>query len=1448
MAVYLDNLKSLKLYKKKVYLPINPKNKKKNAAILLLTMSQSDSFELMEHPLFVNQANNYQSYYIEKDITYTINHENLLQIDHNDYTAINEQAFVYTEVTDVKNYDNQSDCSINESYCQIGDKVIFFNELYDEAICEAKNINSTYKKLLYYDRIRNNREMMNMYDAAKNECPWVKNTFLDYKRYKELNLFIDLAHYNRTYLTNNNFTVRRSINMYLEFIRRFINDERITKAGYTKRTVFIPVWKSAWNVGDEFDIYDYTKVLNPLSIIYNKLRLAPTELEGLFKGIDFVFIGKNGFFKADIDDLAKNYRVNKGKFPTLIKKLIDNEPIVDDEPDNSSEAIASDIIDKLETNKGIKIHNLTGEKDGNEDVKEKMKADLVEKINDASKDSVDEDEALDKLDKDEDIKNLIEDLADDADDGIKLSAARVNRINKAKDSLMNKSIKGKTVKELINTSNQVAELPETELPIKTINDEWKHLQAVNFEKTYNLDADIITMLDSLSDTNKSYPVSVLDINIEDTSNTEDSKYTYTVKCEDYSGKRFTLKFDIPKFRDNRFLKLRGNEKVYSIEMPLIPISKTDEDTVQIATSYKKIFIRRYYTSSGKSTFIAGKLMKALDKYTGKDIKITLGDNSKICKKYDLPIDYIDLANKYSKIEVYSNFKNSNVTIYFNQDEIRQVAKVDESKGIPIAIAEKTGDVLYYTQKAYGTIAEEIVDVLYEASEGFREAYNSANIGKKCSYSRCTVMATDIPTIVVLAHGIGLTKAMDLANIEYELSEKRISNKNDLSKDIIKFADGYLTYEVNYASAMLMNGLKDCNTEDYSIKQINTKNMWVEMLDNFGGRIKSDGLDNFKDLEFDPITINVCRDYGLPDNYFEALVYANNLLSDNKYVRQTDLSSNRYRTNEVVAVHFYQELGRAYGEYATINRRGGQAAMFIKQSAIIDSILASNTTSDLSIFQPLSEIEAKNSISFKGTVGMNTERAFNMEKRGYDDSMVNIIAQATGFASTVGINRQTSINPNIVGGRGYFKNTGEDNMNVANTMSITEALSPFTLTSDDPFRNAMTFVQTSKHTTPIEKGCPLLVTTGADVAMPYLTSDMFCHKAKNKGTVKEIVPDKYLLVEYDDGTTEYVTLEERTMKNSDGGFYIPLQLVTDLKVGSKVKEDTILAYDKKSFSNKVGDESQLAYNLGCVAKVAIMTTEDGYEDSSIVSEWLSDAMATDIVVMKDINLPPQTEILKMPKKGDHIVEGEPMLIFQNAYDEEDANLLLKALNNDEDAVSEIGRNTINAKVTGVIQDVKIYRTVELDELSDSLKKIVSAREREIKKYSSIANKAENDTNSLFDPAEKLDHNGKLKNVDGVRIEIFMKYHDKLSVGDKVVANSANKMVLMNIYSDKDAPYTDYRPNETIDLVGSASAIDGRMITSNFKLGALYKLMIETHRYCCDKLGIKWKTLHEIYDDL
>ena len=62
MAVTLEELKYNKLYKKKFYLPIDKKNKKKNSAILLLTPNLNSSIALMNHPLAINYAKSYISF------------------------------------------------------------------------------------------------------------------------------------------------------------------------------------------------------------------------------------------------------------------------------------------------------------------------------------------------------------------------------------------------------------------------------------------------------------------------------------------------------------------------------------------------------------------------------------------------------------------------------------------------------------------------------------------------------------------------------------------------------------------------------------------------------------------------------------------------------------------------------------------------------------------------------------------------------------------------------------------------------------------------------------------------------------------------------------------------------------------------------------------------------------------------------------------------------------------------------------------------------------------------------------------------------------------------------------------------------------------------------------------------------------------------------------------
>ena len=151
-----------------------------------------------------------------------------------------------------------------------------------------------------------------------------------------------------------------------------------------------------------------------------------------------------------------------------------------------------------------------------------------------------------------------------------------------------------------------------------------------------------------------------------------------------------------------------------------------------------------------------------------------------------------------------------------------------------------------------------------------------------------------------------------------------------------------------------------------------------------------------------------------------------------------------------------------------------------------------------------------------------------------------------------------------------------------------------------------------------KSAPLLITNGADEAMVQMASDTFVVKAKGAGRVVELDPNKYMIVEYrtpihtnegESYTNEYIDLRENVKKNSDGGFYITLKLDTDLKVNSIFKKDDILAYDKSSFSNKIGESDNPSYNIGVLAKVAIMNTDEGFEDAGIISSSMAKKLAT-----------------------------------------------------------------------------------------------------------------------------------------------------------------------------------------------------------------------------------------------
>ena len=1454
MPINIDKVKPFRLLKTPFFTPFNKKDKRHGSAIFLMTKSLEQSKQLIEHPLISN-LNMFNSYFLEWNAMYLLKPSRIINKD--------------LDVDDVYNskvYGNNP--IMTESHFEDSENLFFFSEATPENVLDTR-----LRKILYKERLRNSKDVKLRLNRIKNECKYIKYTYPTIDKYKNKNIYVDNHIYNKIFTMSETYNRDKAIDLLYALFDRFINNPNYK--GYTKKTVLIPVNEWAGDIPTT-SLFEFSKSINPFSMIVRLFKKPKENLDKL-AGMDFIFIGNNSWFKMKMEDLDMK---NLNLFKTNILKIRNNDIVEDNVPEDK-EDIKTRLISKIEDLTGIEVNNVSRVQDVDPtvpykaEIKDQPKlivakgitgADQVidptkiekpteDKINQSVENIVDytknAEEAEKEMDNSVDLKELILQAKNDQDDTFKISATRKARMDDLNDKFLKEKIANSTIAELVATEDTPLQSTDLSKNVETIDDEWANLKKPNFEADYNIDADIMKCLHSLSQ-NKDVPMSVIDVSMEDRSTSEDSIITYTVHLEDSLGKRHTLRFDMPKIINKRFLRLRGNDKIIPGQLINLPIIKTDEDTVQVVSNYNKIFITRY-GQVGKINQSTNALIRALTKLKENNYKleikddndiptpskIDLGNNAKISAKYELPAEYVELSKIFNKITT-----TDGRVYYFNRDELihkleEKKVKVESDQGFMVVGITKDNQSI--------TVPEEGVSSSLINHLGIHKyAYTFMKPGARMTYSQASILNSKIPLIVVMAYTAGLTGALNAAGIEYNLSEKRPTN----TKNYFRFNDGFLSFNDNYASdaALLVNGLAVINTQEYSLTDIDTKAMWLDVLDDFGGRNRADGLDSFANLMMDPITVEVCKTYKLPTDYIEVLAYASSLLTTNKFNRHTDITGNRFRTNERLVHFLYKALATGYGMYLReIKNNRKDAKMTMKQSAVIDMALSDVTTSDLSKLSPLLELESANTVTFKGLSGMNSDRSYSLDKRTYDNTMINKLSMSTGFSATVGINRQATINMGIESTKGYIKSGGElDRMSDANTLSITEALTPFGTTRDDPFRTAMTFIQTSKHGMRTNSQDPLLVTNGADQALPYLTSDTFAHKTKWDAIVEE-VNDDYMIIANKSNRSEkeFIDLREKVEKNSDGGFFITikLDLAKNYKKGQTIKPGEIIAYDKDSYSDKVG-VGNLAYNIGTLTKVAIMHTDKGFEDSAIISQDLSEKMASEIVLQVDVLMDAKDIDIQCVEIGKPLHEGEVIMSYRAALEDQDATDIINKMvsknagNESKELMDEIGKIKVKSKVTGKLQDIKIYSTIPTSEMSKSLAAFVNKYNAPIDKMKSKLSKLGIDA-SQYGTSGVLPAVGKLKHAEGkVLVEFYIKYYDKMSVGDKLVYFSALKGVVKEIFPEGKEPYSEYRPEEKVHSFLPVGSVNARMVTSVLTLGAINKVLIELDRHVKDIMGVKW----------
>ena len=544
MPYTIEKVIPLRLMKTKLFYPAYTQNDiYHNSALFILTKDIDDTISFLNNNKFLVNRNTFISYYTEKDFTFFTN----------EASTINE-PFMKTML------ESKFDSDTNDLYYDLDDSRVFFPDKVDEILNEDFRMNQNYpsifRNLLYNERIKNQKEIFEIYDKVKSKVPFIRNTFVNLKQYNKKNLIVDLSHYINIFLKNNKVYQRdRGLDLLHHIITRYLDDSRINQY-YSRKTCIIPV--ESW-IPKGCDIFDFNNSINPFSMIYRLVRQRQV-ISNYWNGIDFIIASKNAYFKVDFSNFDIKDLI---RFVFFTKKLIKNDLSNADDaefnPDTSDSIVMDNRFGVTKSKKKNNSDSISAKASFNPDDLDDDGFNDDETPKEKSEEEQEEESQEKELkeitvDNDEDyIKDVILDL--DNPPITKITEARKKRMEQLDKDFDKTVIHGKKVGDILkNYYTKKRELKPETIPIDSINEEWKDVTALDFNKSYDIDEDIIAIFKSLR--NKSRPLCVASMEMTDESTNEDYIYTLRVQLEDINGTRSNITIDIPKFINHRFMKLR----------------------------------------------------------------------------------------------------------------------------------------------------------------------------------------------------------------------------------------------------------------------------------------------------------------------------------------------------------------------------------------------------------------------------------------------------------------------------------------------------------------------------------------------------------------------------------------------------------------------------------------------------------------------------------------------------------------------------------------------------------------------------------------------------------------------------------------------------------------------------------------------------------------------------
>ena len=962
---------------------------------------------------------------------------------------------------------------------------------------------------------------------------------------------------------------------------------------------------------------------------------------------------------------------------------------------------------------------------------------------------------------------------------------------------------GKSVKEMLKITKEEITITEKEkkLPEPKVAQKDMCEDTINvFDKKYLNNVyhkDIISTIASIQRAG----LVVSEYEINDIDDVLGGQEEHVIKFKSVKGRsNYTIRFVLPKVRDNGTLVMSGNTYRIRKQRIDIPIKKIAYNTVALSSAYGKLFIYKApYTKLNMGYGIKKELIKK--QKDGKVSNIVSGNG--LVPDVELPEQYSVIARyivslRYGRYQFLFDYNNRYDAIdnkKYDPESIEQDGKyiiVGTYGNLPLVI-DKNNVVYVYNNNNYKKI-----DTLWNILE-----IDTSKL--KHEYALIKIYKNMIPVVFILAYYLGLDNLLNLIKVKYTKTDK-VSRELSKNPNVIIFKTldtNYVIYPNDEKDMMLLAGINHYEkiTKGIPSKTFNNRDDFLTFFREIKLRLVDiTNIDILETLFLDPVTINILKEMNEPTTFIGLLFRSCELLVDDYYLHPQSMKGYVVRGYDRIAQMVYNKIIQAIIEKENAAFFGSNKLVFDPYS--IWRLINEDSTGVLvEDINPIAYLKQKEDTTYLGMFGRSKESMAKGTREFHVDD-IGVISEATKDSGDVGITAYLTANPVIKNLRGMKQDTKK--LSIANILSTSALIAPFAIT-DDPKRVNFISIQ-NNHIIPIRDAMVYPIRTGYEAVLPYRLDNKFIGIAEEDGVVEKVYKDK-LIVNYNKlGKKEYL-YKDWTSKEESHTAWLH-ELVPNVVEKQKVKKGDILYYDKSFFEPDMFDPTKVVYRSYLMARTAMVETNETYEDSSVITEKIAEKASISYIKTRSIVIDKDTNISNIVEIGKHVHPTDALMIMKTSDIEDDTELDTEVL----DILEGFMRSTPKAKTDGVIYNIRVFYNCDKEDLSKSIRELVDKTEK-----------------NIIDPVTGKKYTGRVNSsysIDGipleegkVEIKFYIKVSSKMTTGDKLIFGNQLKSTAGEIinYPLKSSDGRD------VDAMFSNRAVLARIVNSAYLMGTTASLL-------------------------